>query len=128
MSDDPTADFLAREKALLGDDADLFASGEIPGVGSGSGEGASANQGMDAFPDLDDGKSSLGLRRVSSSTTPLSYLAPCLLASLPAYSVDAKRHSGLHITTAFPILIHNAPLEPPLAGLALILPSSGQAC
>ncbi|GMK59686.1 hypothetical protein CspeluHIS016_0802920 [Cutaneotrichosporon spelunceum] len=46
MSDDPTADFLAREKAILGDDADLFASGEIPGVSSGSG--------LDAFPDLDD--------------------------------------------------------------------------
>ncbi|KAL1405888.1 Clathrin light chain [Vanrija albida] len=43
MSDDPTADFLAREKAILGDDADLFASGSVP----------SAPSGIDAFPDLD---------------------------------------------------------------------------
>ncbi|CAK9785221.1 unnamed protein product [Cutaneotrichosporon oleaginosum] len=51
MSDDPTADFLAREKAILGDNADLFAPGEIPGVSSGNGGQGS---GMDAFPDLDD--------------------------------------------------------------------------
>ncbi len=62
MSDDPTADFLAREKAILGDDADLFASGEIPGMSSGSG--------MDAFPDLDDGKCQLrGARLPSPPTT-----------------------------------------------------------
>ncbi|RSH81957.1 uncharacterized protein EHS24_008156 [Apiotrichum porosum] len=42
MSDDPTADFLAREKAILGEDADLFASGETP----------TAPAGIDAFPDL----------------------------------------------------------------------------
>lgn len=60
MSDDPTADFLAREKAALGkhiprvellvaqltllsgDDADLFASGSAP----------SAPSGLDAFPDF----------------------------------------------------------------------------
>ncbi|WRT66701.1 uncharacterized protein IL334_003662 [Kwoniella shivajii] len=42
MSDDPMADFLAREKAALGDDADLFASGTAP----------SAPSGMDAFPDF----------------------------------------------------------------------------
>lgn len=53
MSDDPTADFLAREKAILGDDADLFASGDVPGASSGTGAQSS---GMDAFPDLDDGK------------------------------------------------------------------------
>lgn len=59
MSDDPTADFLAREKAILGasrlvrwdyghsqltsgDDADLFASGDVP----------SQPSGIDAFPDI----------------------------------------------------------------------------
>ncbi|WVQ67437.1 uncharacterized protein L199_005635 [Kwoniella botswanensis] len=42
MSDDPMADFLAREKAALGDDADLFASGSAP----------SEPSGMDAFPDF----------------------------------------------------------------------------
>ncbi|WVR06747.1 hypothetical protein IAU60_003782 [Kwoniella sp. DSM 27419] len=43
MSDDPMADFLAREKAALGDDADLFSSGGAP----------SGPSGMDAFPDFD---------------------------------------------------------------------------
>ncbi|WVF71106.1 hypothetical protein IAT40_005903 [Kwoniella sp. CBS 6097] len=43
MSDDPMADFLAREKAALGDDADFFASGTAP----------SAPSGVDAFPDFD---------------------------------------------------------------------------
>ncbi|WWD16974.1 hypothetical protein CI109_101408 [Kwoniella shandongensis] len=43
MSDDPTADFLAREKAALGEDADFFASGAPP----------SAPSGIDAFPDFD---------------------------------------------------------------------------
>ncbi|EIW70333.1 clathrin light chain [Tremella mesenterica] len=42
MSDDPMADFLAREKAALGDDADLFASGSAP----------SAPSGITSFPDL----------------------------------------------------------------------------
>lgn len=42
MSDDPMADFLAREKAALGDDADFFSSGGAP----------SAPSGMDSFPDL----------------------------------------------------------------------------
>ncbi|OXB35295.1 clathrin light chain [Cryptococcus neoformans] len=41
MSDDPMADFLAREKAALGDDADFFAN-PTP----------SAASGIDAFPDL----------------------------------------------------------------------------
>ncbi|KAK4688201.1 hypothetical protein P7C73_g1900, partial [Tremellales sp. Uapishka_1] len=44
MSDDPMADFLAREKAALGDDADLFASGQAP----------SAPSGMSSFPDFDE--------------------------------------------------------------------------
>ncbi|EKD02728.1 clathrin light chain [Trichosporon asahii var. asahii CBS 8904] len=44
MSDDPTADFLAREKAILGDDAHLFASGDVP----------SQPSGIDAFPDISD--------------------------------------------------------------------------
>ncbi|WWC69865.1 uncharacterized protein I206_103808 [Kwoniella pini CBS 10737] len=42
MSDDPMADFLAREKAALGDDADLFASGSAP----------LAPSGMDSFADF----------------------------------------------------------------------------
>lgn len=41
MSDDPMADFLAREKAALGEDADFFAN-PTP----------SAASGIDAFPDL----------------------------------------------------------------------------
>lgn len=41
MSDDPMADFLAREKAALGEDADFFAN-PTP----------SASSGIDAFPDL----------------------------------------------------------------------------
>lgn len=61
MSDDPTADFLAREKALLGDDADMFASGGIPGMNASSGEGA--GHGFDSFPDLDDGESTWCIRR-----------------------------------------------------------------
>ncbi|WVQ80138.1 hypothetical protein IAT38_002240 [Cryptococcus sp. DSM 104549] len=42
MSDDPMADFLAREKAALGDDADFFTGGNS----------SSAPSGIDAFPDL----------------------------------------------------------------------------
>ncbi|KAL7422058.1 Clathrin light chain [Cryptotrichosporon argae] len=66
MSDDPTADFLAREKAILGDDADLFASGATPSVPSipantsfpdltaaASPPPPSGPSGIDAFPDLD---------------------------------------------------------------------------
>lgn len=33
-SSDPTADFLARERAVLGDDADLFSSGDVAPTGS----------------------------------------------------------------------------------------------
>ncbi|KAI8144991.1 clathrin light chain [Fennellomyces sp. T-0311] len=37
-SNDPTADFLARERAALGEDADLFSSGEVPsGLGADAG-------------------------------------------------------------------------------------------
>ncbi|KAK8864712.1 hypothetical protein IAR55_001966 [Kwoniella newhampshirensis] len=43
MSDDPMADFLAKERAALGEDADFFASGNPP----------SAPSGIDAFPDFD---------------------------------------------------------------------------
>jgi len=66
MSDDPMADFLAREKAALGDDADLFASGGAPSQPSGLDEFTSFDapapsapqqpqgpQGIDAFPALD---------------------------------------------------------------------------
>lgn len=33
-SSDPTADFLARERAVLGDDADLFSSGDVGATAS----------------------------------------------------------------------------------------------
>lgn len=47
MSDDPMADFLAREKAALGEDADFFNNPQpTGGVGGGS-------SGLDAFPDFD---------------------------------------------------------------------------
>ncbi|ORX35556.1 clathrin light chain [Kockovaella imperatae] len=70
MSDDPMADFLAREKAALGDDAELFATGSAPTAPSGVDLTSMSEQtsctgrppakspsprpsGMDAFPSLD---------------------------------------------------------------------------
>ncbi|KAK1923949.1 clathrin light chain [Papiliotrema laurentii] len=76
MSDDPTADFLAREKAALGDDADLFATGSAPSAPSGidfpdlTGEVAEPPakspsprpSGIDAFPSLDSPAGSAEVR------------------------------------------------------------------
>lgn len=125
MSDDPTADFLAREKALLGDN--LFDEGEITGLSSGAGE----SHGMSAFPDLDDGRSScwidtkrclvvllLTLHYSPSVTFTLRAARCCIfLPSSPAAPTSSQ----------IPRPTHHAPMESlVVAGLALTLPSPGQ--
>ncbi|WVO15243.1 hypothetical protein L204_102895 [Cryptococcus depauperatus] len=80
MSDDPMADFLAREKAALGDDADLFATGNPPSVPSGvestfpdisspaaEEPRAPSPKGIDFFPSLDSPAANASRVRVTGT-------------------------------------------------------------
>lgn len=78
MSDDPMADFLAREKAALGDDADLFAGGQAP----------SAPGGLDDFASFE----------TASPTTP----APTSAQPPASSSANIDDSDGLGDMSAFP--------------------------
>ncbi|ORY26350.1 clathrin light chain [Naematelia encephala] len=110
MSDDPMADFLAREKAALGDDADLFASGSAP----------SQPSGIDSFPDFNTSAPSAPQSAVEPAPRGIDAF-PALdspdiggtdvrVTGVAGTGEDADRE---HFESAFPDLTSEVPFEAP---------------
>lgn len=99
LGDDPQADFLSREKATLGDDADMFATEGDNALLSGGGDDEFANQ----FPSLNVGNE-VRPSTIYHSHRQLAQLSSALPPRLPQLLMLFSTYSKLDPVAPSPVL------------------------